>query len=173
MKRLVLFALGLAAFGLVSVSVVRHVRHQPQTQIAEGFDVPIDETAVASLRQAAVPAPEDDGCFEQFDELELALGARPALASDVWKATLASIDAGATNVAAIPLKSKASIQCETPACYHTGTTSAVVPDCSKDFWVEAAPRMRDFETGAHGYIAAKALDAGNPACRVFWRTENP
>lgn len=33
--------------------------------------------------------------------------------------------------------------------------------------------QREFENGGHRYIVARALDGGNPACRVYQRLQNP
>jgi hypothetical protein len=108
-----------------------------------------------------------------------------AQASDVWVYTLNSYDAGSTNTVTLTAGREYAVQCQQPACYKTGTTSVLVPDCAKDLNLPGTkkdqlnaipavvPAPRTVEAGGHTKLAAYALDAGNPVCTVYQVTKNP
>jgi hypothetical protein len=106
-----------------------------------------------------------------------------AEAADVAAGRLISSDAGATNVLTILPKMTYSIQCDVAACYKVGTAAAVpAPSCTTDALVPGAaalpsttptPTPYAFESAAATRVAAFAVDAGNPNCKVFLRTKNP
>lgn len=116
--------------------------------------------------------------------LALALWALESRAASLFKYQLTSSDAGQTNVGALLTNQTYSILCDTPAVFQTSTDAGMVLDVTKD---RPAPARRRFDNGAiaepipmplvftsgpHTKIAALSLDAGNPACNVYFETSN-
>lgn len=114
----------------------------------------------------------------------LAVGNLAHADAPVWQVQLTSTDGGgATQTASLSTNTHYSIQCETPACFKTGT-STVAPDCTKDYelpgtktdkayaQVVSPPAAYKFMTGGHSKIAAIAVDAGNPKCDVYQLLQN-
>lgn len=105
--------------------------------------------------------------------LVVSLAWQAAQAANVYKYTLASVDAGATQQGVLLTSQTYEITCSIPACYKTDSTT-VAPDCTKDVPAPVnnsngaitAP-LRRFNSGVHNAIAAYALDAGDPACKVY------
>jgi hypothetical protein len=126
---------------------------------------------VAAFAVGFFAAPSHEGFVQQAE------------AGDVYKATLTSSDAGSTNTAAITQQLPYSIECDIEAAYKTGTSTPLTVNTAQDYVLSAGNLSppstsvrqvysRDFEVGGHRYIAARALDGGNPNCRVFQRLKN-
>lgn len=103
----------------------------------------------------------------------------PAEASPKWKLTLSSTDAGSSQAGDVTGGSgtSATVQllCTEPACYRTCDNSTCFADCTKDAFCnisgtqEADQAVLPCTIAMAGdrYIAARALDGGNPNCRVL------
>lgn len=99
-----------------------------------------------------------------------------ALASDIRLGGLASTDAGTTNSLAVSPLTTVTVQCATPACYKTGTSTLTAEvSCTQSYNLPlvGAKYERTLDTGAHNKIAARALDGGDPNCNVYQTTKNP
>ncbi len=82
-----------------------------------------------------------------------------------------------------PQLSTAAIQCATPSCYKTGTSTPLAVNCAQDpilpgnnrvnaaFDVLSAPQ--EIQMGADSYVAVKTVDGGEPSCTLYNRTKNP
>ena len=106
--------------------------------------------------------------------LAFGLWASRALAYDTRIGALTSTDAGTSNSLTISPNVTYTVQCSIPSCYKTGT-STLTADCSTDFLLPLTDTKytRTFDSSSHTKVAAKAVDAGNPACQVYQTTKNP
>lgn len=102
-----------------------------------------------------------------------------------YKATLTSIDAGPTNAATLEQSREYELRCAEAACFELGTaTTAPAPVCTTDYIlresqtylnqanVEVRTYATRFKSGGFTRCQAKALDAGNPNCKLYQFFEN-
>lgn len=109
----------------------------------------------------------------------------PAEATPKWQLTLSSTDGGSSQAGDVTgqsgLNATVLLQCTEPACYRScasstsGTAAACFADCAKDALCnisgtqEADQAILPCTVNLAGdrYMSARALDGGNPNCRVL------
>lgn len=104
--------------------------------------------------------------------------ANPSQGADLFKAQVASTDAGSTAVATLNTQQYYSAQCNLPSCIHF---DAGVADCSQDQIMtgrldstQTTPTVFEasFESAGVTGVRFKALDAGAVTCNVYTTTKN-
>lgn len=116
----------------------------------------------------------------------VALAPSDAHAGDVYKSTLASTDGGTFMYGTTATLKEYKLVCERAACYDLGTAATPpAPTCATDLILtdkktylnpanlEIPLYELKFRSGGFTRIAALALDAGNPGCKLYDQVVNP